>query len=120
MCWDMSNTVLIKRKAAATKRRECPFYGMAGIPGMLIDQGGDVCALMFKNQHSPCPMEMVKNTPNWDDCQRFNHAGNKEKIAKILDTFQAFPNELNPENCKSWSGVKAGEWFKHVMKRDFV
>ena len=105
------------------KRPRCPFYGMMGMieTKILLDAKGNACALtcMHKDSHSPCAMEMVGLTPDWDVCETWNHEDSKKAVSAILKTFIAFPSKSTAEGFKEWSGVSAKTWFKHVMGRDY-
>ncbi|HEY4501791.1 MAG TPA: hypothetical protein VJJ20_01850 [Candidatus Paceibacterota bacterium] len=99
------------------ERTKCPFCGFMGLPGALMDQSGNACALTF--EHSPCSMEMADQPPCWDQCKRWNNPNNQESIKKLLETFNAFPKEFEPNRSSSWEGINAMAWFRYVTGRDF-
>lgn len=100
------------------KRTQCPFYGFMGLPGFLMDQDGNACALTF--EHSPCRMEMANQRPCWDACWSFNTTGNRDKVEKLLDNYNVGPKELQPNNQSGWSGVNARGWFRIITGHDLA
>ena len=73
----------------------CRFYGMNGMAGKLIPQGGNQCALII-NSYSPCWMETeAQTTPDEANCP----------VALQL-TAMLLPNEpdAKPDAGVLWSG----------------
>ena len=90
------------------------FYGGFG---MLMDTEGNACAL--EGSHTPCSMEMAKEAPDWDNCTRYNHEGNKKDVKEMLDTTRIAPKEYRPEGKKSWEGISLRKWYRHIVGKDF-
>lgn len=52
------------------EERNCPFYGCHDAMGLLIDSGGNQCALISES-YSPCKMELEGLPVNWKTCPVF-------------------------------------------------
>jgi hypothetical protein len=78
---------------------------------------GNGCALIC--EHSPCKMEMSGNSPEWDKCSFYNHADNASQLRQIMEVVTVAPKAFWPRGATSWAGMKFGDWFKHVMGREF-
>ena len=98
-------------------RPPCPFYGFIGIVGaeVLLDNNGNACGLTMS--HSPCKMEVDNQKPDWENCNHFNREGEVETIAKVLNKFTIFPDELRPLHLVEWSGVSVRGWFHLIVKK---
>jgi len=54
--------------------RNCPFFGvsmhMITMVPVFMQNGGNQCALIWPNRHSPCMMEADGEDANWGHCPR--------------------------------------------------
>jgi|SRR3989344_5685750 len=48
------------------RRKNCPFYGFYGGPGIFMDQQGNQCPHI--SGYAPCKMEISGLNPDWNDC----------------------------------------------------
>ena len=104
----------------AVPRTKCPFYGFHPVHmgSTFMDQKGNECGL--KDAYSPCEMERVEETPDWDGCSTFNIPDNKETIERMKREYSILPNEFWPEGAKSWKGIKMSFWFNYVMNQRWM
>ena len=63
----MSRTEELTIRSEAPASTGCRFYGMNGMFGALIPIGGNQCALIVTS-HSPCRMEMERESPDETRC----------------------------------------------------
>ena len=100
--------------AHAPVRPRCPFYGFVGMAGMLVDNHGNGCGVA--GGHRPCAMETAHETPDWNECGRFNYSENRRYIEQALDRCKIFPEELKPNGSISWEGVSLRGWYQLIMR----
>lgn len=99
--------------AVSSPRHKCPFYGFSHPLPVLMDQGGNQCALITTS-FSPCQMEINDQTPSWGECP-FNNKKNETVIQKIITSCRIAPKELWPDGKSSWDGLPFMEWMGYVM-----
>ncbi len=108
----------LQRKAREIKpytqveRFPCLFRGFHVALGMMLDSGGNECALKTRS-YSPCQMEMRGNKPSWSECP-FNTEENRTKLAGSLEKIRVFPREFRPPKIKSWEGISLMSWVKYI------
>ena len=101
------------------QKHRCPHYGFNGmIPKMYISSGGNQCGLIT-NSHSPCQMEMNKQTPYWNKCL-LKKQTTKERLEEIANS-QVF---LSNKNRKPWDserneGISFQEHYKKEIGEDY-
>lgn len=108
----------LKRKGKEIKpyteveRYPCPFRGFHEVLGMMLDSGGNHCALKTE-PYDPCQMEMAGTKPIWTECVR-NTKQNRKKIEGDLEKVRVFPREFRPPKIKSWKGISLMSWVKYI------
>lgn len=93
-------------------RPDCAFHGFSGMSDVMMDSGGNQCALKT-DSYSPCQMEMRGNKPYWSECP-FNTEENRKYIEENPEKVKVFPRELRPPKAKSWDGISLKDWMRHI------
>ncbi|MEK7558374.1 MAG: hypothetical protein AAB507_00940 [Patescibacteria group bacterium] len=113
----LSQHALLEGEVVSKIITRCPFYGMSLLPmmGGLIDTQGNQCALRTEN-HSPCHMEIIGNSPDWNKCEHRTMEKDK-KFSEFMENGRAFPIKFQPKGVSGWNGISMAAWFEHVMGR---
>jgi hypothetical protein len=63
---------------------QCPFYGRIAVPTLqiLVDRGGDHCALRGGSLMNCCRMDLAGKNPDWSKCDENTGAEWKEDMLK--------------------------------------
>ena len=93
-------------------RPDCAFHGFSGMSNVMMDSGGNQCALKI-DSYSPCQMEMVGNKPSWSECP-FNTEKNRKYIEENSEKVRVFPREHRPAKVKEWNGWTLKIWLRHI------
>ena len=93
-------------------RSDCAFQGFSGMSDVMMDSGGNQCALKI-DSYSPCQMEMRGNKPSWSECP-FNTEKNRKYIEENSEKVRVFPRECRPPKAKKWDGILLKDWMRHI------
>jgi len=60
----------------------------------------------------PCLFVNLQREPNWNECPL--NRSSPGILEKIKDS-TIFPNELRPQETRSWKGARFGDWTEYIL-----